>query len=416
MPKVGRGRQPAAGGRLLLGRRPDRPPLALRLPQTVAGKARKAARKGMTLEQIEAAEGGPVKESMVGMAHTRRAARRKGAAVGDTDIVEDVEDIEEELEQEEEDGIKLEAFNLKASGVEELALCLVMVPMASSRRCVAQRAPQQGPLPAPPACAMPINSRAVCRQGREPPSSRGRGAARGAAARVPAADAPGVVLQEERQRGYFDASGNYVEKEDKDAEQDAADAWLQSDEGGLALGPAQMWWWCQRTAAPWPPPAGRPAGSSVLMCVCQVLTPPACCGCLLCPALPAAKVVSDEVRRKIEEAQTRAAAAEAAAGPLSATQIARLQFQASQVLHPGETVAAALKRLGGHSRRPAKRSRQAGRGGDEPADMAADVAPDPAAKQQFNQLTEAAMKLMDAGENDVYSQNKVLQAIGLALA
>ena len=38
-------------------------------------------------------------------------------------------------------------------------------------------------------------------------------------------------LQEEREKGYFDDSGNYVEKEDKDAEEDAKDAWLQSDEG-----------------------------------------------------------------------------------------------------------------------------------------------------------------------------------------
>lgn len=95
------------------------------------------------------------------------------------------------------------------------------------------------------------------------------------------------------------------------------------------------------------------------------------------PRLPAAKVVSEEVRRKIEERQRREAAAEAA-GPLSATQIARLQYTASQLLQPGETVAAGLKRLGGHSRRPAKRSKRGG----EAADMAADAAPDPAAKEQ----------------------------------
>ncbi|KAI3429814.1 hypothetical protein D9Q98_010127 [Chlorella vulgaris] len=228
-------------------------------------KARKASRKGKTLEQIESEEGGPVKESMVGMAQSKRAAKRKGGAkVEDTDLVQDVEGIEEDLEQEEEDGIKLEAFNLK----------------------------------------------------------------------------------EEREKGYFDDSGNYVEREDKDAEEDARDAWLQSGE---------------------------------------------------------ANVVSDEVRRKIQAAQRKAAEDEAAAGPMSATQIARLQFQASQLLQPGESVAAALKRLGGHSRRPAKRSR---RGGDQPSDMAADVSHDPAAKEQFNKLTEAAMQLMDAGENDVYSQNK----------
>lgn len=44
--------------------------------------------------------------------------------------------------------------------------------------------------------------------------------------------------------------------------------------------------------------------------------------------------------------------------------------------------------------------------------MAADAAPDPEAKAAFNRLTEAAMKLMDAGENDVYSQNKARRERG----
>jgi CD2 antigen cytoplasmic tail-binding protein 2 len=115
-------------------------------------------------------------------------------------------------------------------------------------------------------------------------------------------------------------------------------------------------------------------------------------------------VVSEEVRRRIEEAQRQAEAAAAAdAAPLSATQIARLQYTAAQALQPGETVAAGLKRLGGQGRRPAKRGR---RGGDD-GGGAADAAPDPAAKERFQRLTEAAMKLMDAGENDVYSQTKV---------
>jgi hypothetical protein len=89
----------------------------------------KAARKGKTLEQIESEEGGPVKESLVGMAQTRRAAKRKGA-VDDTDLVEDVEGIEEDLEQEEEDGMKLEAFNLKV-GAGGRAECLL--PAAGGR-------------------------------------------------------------------------------------------------------------------------------------------------------------------------------------------------------------------------------------------------------------------------------------------
>jgi hypothetical protein len=48
-------------------------------------------------------------------------------------------------------------------------------------------------------------------------------------ANVPALAVP--ALQEERQRGFFDDSGNYVEREDKDEEDIAQDAWLQSDEG-----------------------------------------------------------------------------------------------------------------------------------------------------------------------------------------
>lgn len=40
-----------------------------------------------------------------------------------------------------------------------------------------------------------------------------------------------ACLQEERERGYFDDAGNYVERPDKDAEEEAADAWLQSGEG-----------------------------------------------------------------------------------------------------------------------------------------------------------------------------------------
>lgn len=86
----------------------------LLLPTALADRARKAARKGKTLQQIEAEEGGPVKESMVGMAQSKRAAKRKAVhGVDDTELVEDVEGVEEDLEQEEEDGIKLEAFNLK---------------------------------------------------------------------------------------------------------------------------------------------------------------------------------------------------------------------------------------------------------------------------------------------------------------
>lgn len=47
------------------------------------------------------------------MAHTKRAAKRKGGGVGDTDLVRDLQRVEEDLEVEEEGGMKLEAFNLK---------------------------------------------------------------------------------------------------------------------------------------------------------------------------------------------------------------------------------------------------------------------------------------------------------------
>lgn len=50
------------------------------------------------------------------MAHTKRAAKRKGA-VADTDLVDNVEAVEEELAEEEDEGVQLEAFNLKVRPV-----------------------------------------------------------------------------------------------------------------------------------------------------------------------------------------------------------------------------------------------------------------------------------------------------------
>lgn len=63
-------------------------------------------------------EVGPIKESLVGKAQSVRAARRKGKGIGDTDILEDVEQAEElkempDAEKEKEHGIELEAFNLE---------------------------------------------------------------------------------------------------------------------------------------------------------------------------------------------------------------------------------------------------------------------------------------------------------------
>ena len=42
------------------------------------------AGKGKTLAEIEADEGGPVRESMVGMAHAKRAMARKKGKGGET--------------------------------------------------------------------------------------------------------------------------------------------------------------------------------------------------------------------------------------------------------------------------------------------------------------------------------------------
>ena len=221
------------------------------------------------MEELEHEEGGPIKESLVGMAQTKRAAKRKGgpSSVADTDLVDDVQRIEEELEIEEEDGIKLEAFNLK----------------------------------------------------------------------------------EERQKGYFDDAGTYVENE-KEEDEDATDAWLASEE---------------------------------------------------------AKTVDAKTLEKIKEQERRLAEAEAAA-PLTAVQIARLQWQIAKILKPGETVAGGLKRLGGalgqHRRPLGKRAKQQinkTKGGPNASDT-----PYPKYTEQFYKLTEASSALIDSGETEVYGQDK----------
>lgn len=45
--------------------------------------------------------------------------------------------------------------------------------------------------------------------------------------------------QEEREKGYFDDAGNYVEREDKEAAE-ATDAWLASEEGEQQLSMLQL--------------------------------------------------------------------------------------------------------------------------------------------------------------------------------
>ena len=149
----------------------------------------------------------------VGMAHTLRVAKRKGAAA-DTDLVADVEAVEEDLAAEEEDGVPLEAFNLKVcvgGGGTGCRRCRPLLPAAccthehSSGGVTARR-----PMPA--------------HAGRTAQLSRPRRPLHLRLCRL-------HLPQEERRRGYFDESGNYVEREDKE-EAEATDAWLTSEEGG----------------------------------------------------------------------------------------------------------------------------------------------------------------------------------------
>lgn len=54
-----------------------------RCPHTVTPTFPGAVKElGLTLEEVEAAEGGVVRESAVGMAQTKRAVKRKGSRAG----------------------------------------------------------------------------------------------------------------------------------------------------------------------------------------------------------------------------------------------------------------------------------------------------------------------------------------------
>mmetsp|Transcript_779 Transcript_779/g.1959 ORF Transcript_779/g.1959 Transcript_779/m.1959 type:complete len:514 (+) Transcript_779:122-1663(+) len=80
-------------------------------------KIKKAKASGKTLAEIEEEEGGPIKESKVGMAQTQRALGRKAKPVQDEAgnvAVEgtDVNKFEENVQVEEEEGIRFTGFNL----------------------------------------------------------------------------------------------------------------------------------------------------------------------------------------------------------------------------------------------------------------------------------------------------------------
>lgn len=63
----------------------------------------RAPKKGKTLAEIEKDEGGVVRESMVAMAHTKRATARRGikdaGGLGDVEVDVDIEAFEEDLEE-----------------------------------------------------------------------------------------------------------------------------------------------------------------------------------------------------------------------------------------------------------------------------------------------------------------------------
>ncbi|KAK9818356.1 hypothetical protein WJX72_011218 [[Myrmecia] bisecta] len=227
----------------------------------VRGPAEKVRK---TLAEVEDEEGGVVKESLVSMAQTKRATKRKSQKpIEDTELVGDVEEVEEVLEVEEEDGQKFEPFN----------------------------------------------------------------------------------LAQERQEGYFDESGHYVENKEEDETE--KDAWLTSGE---------------------------------------------------------AAVVSAALRRQIEERQRAAEAAEAAP-PMSAAEANVLKRKIISILQPEESVMRGLKRLrGGPPRpKPGKRAKKA----EQPIEMeGSDAATEAANKEAFEQLTEAASALMDSGELNVYSMTR----------
>ena len=143
-------------------------------------------------------------------------------------------------------------------------------------------------------------------------------------------------LKEERERGYFDeSSGAYIERKDSEDEQDA---WFH---------------------------------------------------------IEGAQVVSEDVLRKIEEQQRALSQKDQSPPqPLSEVQIARLQWQISQILQSNESVTKALKRLGPGQRMVGKMAREA------------IARAEPEKKKMFDELTECASVLMDVGHTEVYSQRK----------
>ncbi|GBF95150.1 hypothetical protein Rsub_07734 [Raphidocelis subcapitata] len=165
-------------------------------PQGVPAPAAKRPHKGKTLGEIEEEEGGPVRESLVGMAHTKRAQRRRAGAVADeTELPDDIAAAEEFASgEEEEEGDDDEGGEGGERG-----------PPRKRQR------------------------------GEDGKAKKGGGGAAEPAA-LPGGDAAPLTafnLNEERQEGHFDEEGNFVF--DKGDAGDRDDEWLRSDEGKAVM-------------------------------------------------------------------------------------------------------------------------------------------------------------------------------------
>lgn len=177
--------------------------------------ATKKPQKGMTLAEIEDEEGGPVKESLVGMAHVRRAQRRRApGAAEDTDMPGDIEAAEERYEGEEEDGDNDDDDDDEQE----------------------EGGGGEGRAGRPRAGGGAAGGRKMGGAQKAAGAKKGGGPTDVEVAPLPGDDPVPMTafnLNEERQEGHFDEEGNFVF--DKGDPGDKEDAWLQSEEGKAVM-------------------------------------------------------------------------------------------------------------------------------------------------------------------------------------
>ena len=119
--------------------------------------------------------------------------------------------------------------------------------------------------------------------------------------------------------------------------------------------------------------------------------------------------IADAKTRKIFMEKQKLLAESEKLQPLSSAQIARLQWQIAQILEDGETVAAALRRLGGGSSRrdnAVRRSKKAKGMKGQRLQEDLQAAENTGHKDLFDILTAAATSLIESGDVDVYSRDK----------